>query len=153
MDALEEHGLGLSLSFLSTHAQPTADTKLSEETTPSEGLASAILALIVQLRDLASTPAADEVSAKEEQTDDVSFHTAKSSSVRRSWPFKRSSRRSESPPDTPKPITLLDSWDSLLQLTAFKTNQLVAGQALAGTDSVVQARNPPLFWLLYQGHT
>lgn len=159
------HGLAESMLKVqlnsSSSLSPVATADGEPAPTPSESLASAILDIVADLRKVHASAYAEAYGDNEATPSDVSESASipsKESAIRRRlWPFKRSlpaneasssiekiPRKRSPPPD--------DGWEALLDIAASSVNRLVAAHVIVEADPSLKAKNPPIFWMLYNGH-
>ena len=165
-DTIQDLVSTLSETTLVSNPPITSDSGLDDAqlvSTPAESLASAIVDIVLDIRRIhdedhpEATPGARHESASTEF--DLPEERRASSTrlnIRRFWRLGRSSSpvpaSSSQHEENAKAHNDEDRWMALMDAVVSRTNDIVAAQTVVENDPFLKSRNPPLFWLLYNGH-
>ena len=128
--------------------------------TPSESLASAILDIVSDIRGMRGSDPHGATCDAEHGAQGASTESGVPGGVRggstglhtrRLW---RLGRESSSVSSSSKARHHRDEngWTVLMDGVVLRTNHLIATQTVVENDPFLKSRNPPLFWLLFNGH-
>lgn len=171
-DAMRDLALSLSRTSLVCNTPTSSGDDAPLVLTPSESLASAILDIVSDIRRMkdddhhgATHDAKHEAQATPTKSDipDGGRDGSTRLNIRRLWQLGResssasasaSASSSSQHQEKPKARHHRDEngWTALMDGVVLRTNHLIATQTVVENDPFLKSRNPPLFWLLFDGH-